>query len=145
MTYYEGSCNICKLYNNGDNKTVKDAVSYYGIEIVTVDNYDKATKELTKKENGKCPYYACMLLNSIDINEKVQLFLKLLIIFWKKGGLVVLFADNEPFTLETNLFLLMINAGFTMNSPYDREKEIFGDDSGLLIKPALFNRKKEII
>ena len=39
----------------------------------------------------------------------------------------------------------MIFAGFTMNGDYDGKKEIYGDDTGLLLKPALFNRKKENI
>ena len=64
--------------------------------------------------------------------------------FWNNGGAVVLFADNEPFTVETNLFLSMINTGITMNGSYIGKKEIYGDDSGLLDSPALFNRKKDI-
>ena len=43
---------------------------------------------------------------------------------------MVLFADNEPFTKETNLFLNMIKAGFSMNGSYIGEEEIYGDDSG---------------
>ena len=144
MTYFEDSCNIDKLYKNGDNKTVKEAVSHYGIDIVTVNNFSDAKNELTKEENGKCPYYACWLINSDSTKENLELFLKLLIIFWKNGGAVVLFADNEPFTKETNLFLNMIKAGFSMDGSYIGKKEIYGDDSGLLKSPALFNRKKAI-
>ena len=33
-THYEDACNIPKLYNNGDNKTVKEAVEHFGITIV---------------------------------------------------------------------------------------------------------------
>ena len=144
MAYYENSCNIDKLYENSENKTVKEAVSHYGIDIVTVNNYNDAIKEITKEENGKCPYYACWLINSDYIQDKVKLFLQLLIVFWKNGGAVVLFSDNEPFIKETNLFLSMIKAGFTMNGDYIGEKDIYGDDSGLLNAPALFNRKKDI-
>ena len=84
------------------------------------------------------------LINSGNIQEKLQLFLKVLIIFWKNGGVIVFFSDNELFISEINLFLSMIKAGFTMNGSYIGEKEIIGDESGLLNKPALFNRKKEI-
>ena len=57
MVYYEESCNINKLSNNGDSKTVKEAISHYRIEIVEVNDYNSAIKELTKDENGKCLYY----------------------------------------------------------------------------------------
>ena len=144
MVYYEDTCNIDKLYKNGDNKTVKDAVSHFGIDIVSVNNYNDAIKELTKDENGKCPYYACWVINNYQIEDKGKLFLKLLYAFWRNGGAVVLFADNEPYIEETNLFLKMINAGFTMNGDYIGKKDIYGDNSGLLNSPALFNRKKEI-
>ena len=53
MVYYDDTFNIDKLYKNGDNKTVKDAVSHFGIDIVSVNNYNDAIKELTKDENGK--------------------------------------------------------------------------------------------
>ena len=144
MVYYEDTCNIDKLYKNGDNKTVKDAVSHFGIDIVSVNNYNDAIKELTKDENGKCPYYACWVINNNQIEDKGKLFLKLLYAFWRNGGAVVLFADNEPYIEETNLFLTMINAGFTMNGNYIGQKDIYGDNSGLLNSPALFNRKEEI-
>jgi hypothetical protein len=144
MAYYEDSCNIYKLYENSENKTVKEAVSHYGIDIVTVNNYNDAIKEITKEENGKCSYYACWLINSNYIQDKLKLFLQLLIVFWKNGGAVVLFSDNEPFIQETNIFLSMIKAGFTMNGTYIGKKDIYGDDSGLLNAPALFNRKKDI-
>ena len=49
---------------NGDNKTVKDAADHFGIKIVTVDNYEDAINEIIKEENGKCPYYACWIMNS---------------------------------------------------------------------------------
>ena len=53
MIYYDYLFNINKIsYNNG-NKTVKDAVSHFGIEITTVNNYGTAITELTnlKMEN----------------------------------------------------------------------------------------------
>ena len=104
MVYDDGTYNIDKLYKNGNNKTVKDAVSHYGIDIVSVNNYNDAIKELTKDENGKCPYYACWVINNDQIEDKGKLFLKLLYAFWRKGGAVVLFADNEPYIEETNFF-----------------------------------------
>ena len=144
MVYYEYSCNIYKLFYNEENKTVKDAVSHFGIEIITVNNYVDAIKELTKDENGKCPYYACWLLNNLSITPQTNQFLEILMKFWKNGGAVILLSDNTPFIVETNLFLSMINANFIMEGNYIGQKDIYGDDTGLLNKPALFNRNKNI-
>ena len=36
----------------------------------------------------------------------------------------------------------MINADFKMEGYYDGQKEIFGDETGLLSRPGLFNRKR---
>jgi hypothetical protein len=144
MTYQEDSCNIEKLFKNDDNKTVNEAANHFGIELVTVNNYDDAIKEITKEENGKCPYYACWTLNNNEEQSKTKEFLELLSIFWINGGAVVLLSDNNPLIIETNIFLSMISAGFTMDGSYLGKKEIYGDDTGLLQQPALFNRKKEI-
>ena len=132
MLYNDISVNINKLFYNEENKTVKDAVSHFGIEIITVNNYLDAIKELTKDENGKCPYYACWLLNSSSITPETNQFLDILVKFWKNGGAVVLFSDNTPFIEETNLFLLKINANFIMEGNYIGQKDIYGDDTGLL-------------
>ena len=65
MTYQEkNNFNIERLYKNDNNKTVKDAADHFGIELVTGDNYYDAINEITKEENGKCPYYACWRMNS---------------------------------------------------------------------------------
>ena len=143
MTYCGSSCNIQKLYINGNNKTVKEAVEHFGVTIVTIDNYNDAIEELKKNENGKCPYYACWLINDREEKEKMEEFLQILNKFWKKGGAVVLFSDNEPFILETNQFLSLINAGFTMNGDYIGKKYIFGDDTGELDKVGVFNRNED--
>ena len=144
MVYYEETCNIERIFDNDDNKTVKEAVSHFGIEITAVKKYEDAIKELTRNENGKCPYYACWLINNNEITEKTKQFLELLIKFWKNGGAVVLFSDNEPFIKETNLFLSMIHVDFIMDGNYIGLKDIFGDETGLLKKPGYFNRKKNI-
>ena len=144
MTLTGDSCNIKKLYNNDKNKTVKEAVEHYGITIVSVDNYNDAINELKKDQKGKCPYYACWLINDKEEKEKMKDFLQILYKFWKNGGAVVLFSDNEPFILETNQFLSLINAGFTMNGEYIGEKFIYGDDTGELNKVGVFNRNEEV-
>ena len=100
MSYEENSCNIERLFKNGDNKTVKDAAEHFGIELVTVDNYDDAINEITKEENGRCPYYACWIMNSDKEQNKTKEFLELLVIFLINGGIVVLLSDNAPFIIE---------------------------------------------
>ena len=83
-------------------------VHHFGIELVTEDNYYDAINEITKEENGKCPYYACWIINNKKEENKTKEFLELLVIFWINGGAVVLFSDNDPFIIETNIFLSMI-------------------------------------
>ncbi len=77
----------------------------------------------------KCPYYACWTLNSNKEQNKTKEFLEPLVIFWINGGTLVLLSDNDPFTTETNFFLSIISAGFTMNGAYIGQKEIIGDDT----------------
>jgi len=84
-------------------------VHHFGIELVTEDNYYDAINEITKEENGKCTYYACWIMNSDKEQSKTKEFLELLAIFWTNGGSVVLFSDNAPFIIETNIFLSMIS------------------------------------
>ena len=143
MTHYEDACNIPKLYNNGDNKTVKEAVEHFGITIVAVNNYKAVIKELKKNGNGKCPYYACWLINDKEEKENLKGFLEILHKFWKDGGAVVLFSDNVPFVLQTNQFLPTINAVFTMDGNYIGQKYIYGDNSGELNKVVDFNRNED--
>ena len=144
MLYYVDLFNIDKIFENNGKKTVKEAVSTFGIEIIGVNNYEDAIKELTKNEKGKCPYYACWLINNRDTTENTNQFLEILIKFWRNGGAVVLFSDNSPFIVETNLFLSKINIDFKMEGDYIGKKEIFGDETGLLESPGLFNRNKRL-
>ena len=124
MLYNDSICNINAIFYNGKNKTVKDAVSHFGIEIYAVDSYERAITELTKNENGKCPYYACWVLNYYEIKNNTNQFLEILIKFWRNGGAVVLFSDNSPYIVETNLFLSKINVDFIMDGDYIGEKKL---------------------
>ncbi len=45
----------------------------------------------------------------IKNKAKQKNFFELLVIFWINGGSVVLFSDNAPFIIETNIFLSMIS------------------------------------
>ena len=47
----EVGSSICRLFKNGDNKTVK--ADHFRIEIVAVNNYNDPINEMTKEENGK--------------------------------------------------------------------------------------------
>jgi len=144
MTYEQNDCNIQKLFQNGESKTVKQAVEHFGIELVAVDNYRKAIKEITKNENGKCPYYACWILSCEYETDSMADFMNILIKFWKNGGAVVLFSDNTPLICETNYFLNLINAGFILEGEYFGRKNIYGDATGTLSQPGVFNRNKNI-
>ena len=54
---------------------LKDALDYLGIIIDIVENYrDAITKLTSKNENGKCPYYACWIMNSDKEKRKTKEF-----------------------------------------------------------------------
>lgn len=41
---------------------LSDAANFYGVQIKIVQNYKDAINEITKKENGKSPYYLVRLI-----------------------------------------------------------------------------------
>jgi hypothetical protein len=116
---------VCKDYILNiykDSKScIKKELEYFGIETIVVDNYLDAIKELTepdKDHDNKCKYYATWVMNGPPYailpnnNEEgsyyIGQFLEVLKLFWMNGGAVILLAENEPFTYQTNLFLEMI-------------------------------------
>ena len=93
---------------------VKKAVEFFGIDIVIVQNYKDAIKELTKQtQQGKCDYYATWVLSGLPYDIPlpdggkqyyVDQFIDCLILFWQNGGFVVLFSEGESLTFKMNLF-----------------------------------------
>ena len=66
-------------------RTVREAVEHFGIDIVFVNNYEDAINELTKNEEGNCPYYACWLINNNkEVSGNIKDFLNILLAFLEK-------------------------------------------------------------
>ena len=153
----------------GANTCIKYLLDYYGVEIKIVKNYVDAIKELiTEDENqkGKCKYFAAMVMNGPNLailphDEKIKneaeesryilQFLEVLKLFWKNGGGVLLFNENEPFFFQTNLFLKMLefpNIKFEPFQLYGNHlggKEMLANNEGDLSKPGTFSRKRNVI
>ena len=109
---------------------------------------------------GKCKYYATWVMNGPsyailpNYNEEgayyIDQFLEVLKLFWMNGGAVVLLAENEPFTYQTNLFLEMIEfpgeykkANFRIGGNYKGGGIMKGIKSEDLINGS-FNKKINI-
>ena len=159
---------VCKEYILNiykDSKScIKKELEYFGIETVVVDNYKDAIFELTdpdKDHDEKCKYYATWVMNgpsyAILPNNNIEgayylgQFLEVLNLFWMNGGAVVLLAENEPFTYQTNLFLEKIEfpgeykkAKFKIGGNYEGGGIMKGIEVGEL-KPGTFNKKINVI
>ena len=95
-----------KSFKKG-KKCLNDAFKYYGIDLVIKTKYDECIEELRK--GGK--YYAAWIIcgngtEKKDINSNlVGQFIEVLIKFWKNGGALLFWCDNQPLVYEANLFL----------------------------------------
>ena len=115
-------------------------MEYLGVNIKTVLNYEEAIKELIKKDkNGKCNYYTVWVMFGPDINKLpdsspcpglVEQFIDCLLLYWKNGGSVVLFCDNEPLCFQANMFLEKIKF---KTEPKKTKLRIEGNDIGTKI------------
>lgn len=97
-------------FNNNKN-CLADVIGYYGIKnnnINVISNYEEAIKEMS---SGK--YYATWIIcgdgkgnlpNGGNSNLVGQ-FITCSIRYWKRGGALVWWFDNEPLVYELNLFL----------------------------------------
>ena len=155
---------------NGCDKCIKSLLDYFGVEIKIVKNYIDAIIELTTEDEnikGCCKYFAAMVMNGpnyavLPLDDKIKdqaeqsryviQFLKVLEMFWKNGGGVLLFNENEPFFFQTNLFLKMIKfpgkydkANFQLYGIHQGGQEMIGNDQGDLSSPGTFTRKRSII
>ena len=88
---------------------LKDALDFYGIELIVKKNYKECIEEL---KSGN--YYACWVINgdgSDNLPDKgansnlVGQFIECLVRFWKIGGSLVFWSDSTPLFYQTNLFL----------------------------------------
>ena len=140
----------------GDNTYVKKAVEFFGIDIVVVQNYKDAVKELTKQtKKGYCDYYATWVMSGLPYDIPlpdggnqylVVQFIDCLLQFWNNGGSVVMFSEGDPLTFQTNLFLEKIEfpkntkTQLRVSGNHDGKKILRADKTGKLNKPATFNK-----
>ena len=106
------------------NTKTGEALKTKGFKYDIVYSYEDATNKLTSiNEKGKCPYNETWIFCSDgsgntpkggkteyqvtkDKNKETIIpFLKTISEYNIKGGALLLFCDNEPFTFETNLLL----------------------------------------
>ena len=111
---------------------VESAVDIFGLKIFVVLDYENAIKELTRNVKGKCDYNSVWIMcgpqKAVLPNPKsdpnlIEEFMKVINIFWKKGGSLVFFADGDPLFYQVNLFLE--NAEF----PIDDEDDDFEENN----------------
>ncbi|ORX59905.1 hypothetical protein BCR36DRAFT_408277 [Piromyces finnis] len=92
------------------------ALKRKGFEYKLVFSYGDAINELTKSEENRCPYIETWVFCSSgdgslpDIaidkdNNKIIPFFECITSFNNNGGGLLLFCDNEPYTLEANILL----------------------------------------
>ena len=145
---------------------LKDALDFLGIIIDVVENYrDAITKLTSKNENGKCPYYACWIINGPpyedlpDGSKEAFLlgqFLEVLKLFWEVGGALVFLAEGWKLQYQTNEFLKMLDFDGKKIEFYlvgdDEEKgtkehvggkDLSGDKTGQLKDKQKFSKKIE--
>lgn len=91
-----------------DEECVAEVLQYYGIEIEVVQNYRDA---ILKMQTGQ--FYAIWVICGAGDGRLpdggnahlIDQFISCVDIFWKSGGSVVWWADNEPLFYELNEFL----------------------------------------
>ena len=123
--------------NESNSKCIAGVVDYLGVKVKTVLNYEDAIIEITNKDkNGKCNYNTVWVMcgpNTDKLPDKsnysglVEQFIDCLLLYWKNGGAVVLFCENEPFYFQANMFLEKIR--FNGDIP-ETKLRITGNDPG---------------
>ena len=99
-------------------KNAGESLKRKGFKYEIVCSYSEAIKEITKNEDEKCPYEEVWIFCSrgdgtlpeiVEDKEEGKKnlipFLETVSEYNKKGGALLLFSDNYPFVLETNLLL----------------------------------------
>lgn len=151
LLYTEDDCITPQRIFKGkeSEECIKSSVDYYRIETEAVQNYQDAFQKLTKDNNWKCEYYACLVLTSNKILDSSlhDKFINLLNQFWKNGGSLILTSNNEMWLVEVNVFLEIVtfpnNKKITwrINRNHYGTKILIGDDSDNLNQNKTFNRK----
>ena len=120
----------------------------------------------TKSNNDLCEYYAVWVIcgrhpeqlpkGQRESNKYiVEQFIDVLIKFWKNGGSLVFWADNDPYTFHVNLFLYKVRfeneekcpsgrVNFQIHGNHRGGKILVGDDSGELKQEKQFDRSFQL-
>jgi len=140
----------------GNKFCLKDAASFYGVEIKIVQNYKDAINEITREEKGKCPYYSIWVIcgppyrilpNENDDPELIGQFNDLLLKFWENKGSLIFLAEGTPLCYQVNLFLENAEfpsygkLNFRIGGEQKADKKLKPDDSGILEKNGTYNSK----
>lgn len=177
----EKDSNISEEVFNGE-KGPGNILKSKGLDYTIVYNYRDAMDELTINENGHCKYLEAWIfcsdgsgefpkgeipiydstsgkrkgdnrkITKEDNKKELIPFLETVGEFNRKGGALLLFCDNEPFTLEANLLLSKYlkfeeikreGANFQMKGNYVRapniDKNIYVQKKEFQSKTATFN------
>ena len=145
---------------------LKDALDHLGVIIDVVENYRDAITRLTSKnQNGKCPYYACWIINGPPYEDLPDgsnegflfgQFLEVLKLFWERGGALIFLAEGWKLQYQTNEFLKLLEFDGKKVNFYlvgdDEEKNtkehvggkiLEGDRTGELKEKQKFSKKIE--
>jgi len=135
----------------GSEASFNDAVSFLGVTLENVKNYDEAIRKITTlTEDGKCQYF-CIFLecdSGSGCPPYTDQLIDVLILFWKNGGSICIMTDNYPFLDPANRFLEKIDfdgkkVDFRIGGNHYGTKFLTGDISGELREKGTFSKKVE--
>ena len=149
----------------GRTECLNEAVKFFGITLQVVQNYEDSIQEITKSNNNLCEYYAVWVIcgrhpEQLPTEQRnsnkyiVEQFIDVLIKFWKNGGSLVFWAENDPYTFHVNLFLHKVRfdneekcpsgrVNFQIHGNHKGGNILIGDDSGELKHEKLFDRSPQ--
>jgi hypothetical protein len=127
---------VNKITTDVFNQQCGSVLRRKGFSYTFCCSYGEGIAELTKDENGRCPYVQLWLFCSHGYGDlpneardkdtqKIVPFMRAVQNFWTHGGGLLLFCDNGPFTFETN-YLLSHYLTFNHKSQSGRTKVRFG-------------------
>ena len=135
----------------GSEAALNDAISYLGVTLENVKNYDEAIRMITTlTDDGKCQYF-CIFLeceSGSGCPPYTDQLIDVLLLFWKNGGSICIMTDNYPFLDPANRFLEKIDfdgkkVNFRIGGNHYGTKFLTGDLSGELKEKGTFSKKIE--
>ena len=149
--YYGKDALFTPNQSYGSEACFNDAVSFLGVTLENVKNYDEAIRKITTLTNdGKCQYF-CIFLecdSSGGCPTYTDQLIDVLILFWKNGGSICVMTDNYPFLDPANRFLEKIDfdgkkVDFRIGGNHYGTKFLTGDPTGELKEKGTFSKKIE--